>query len=314
MQTSSLFRRILLTTLIVACLFSFQCRKAPPRDIQRTTWSLTALRNATYSGLKGCRSPVKLMDGRWRGPPYATGGASRPSVYFVGNLFRIGKITDHEADSAVVFLAESSGGSGTFLYLALVEKHNGELVNTHTVPVGDRVQIRDVHIERGSIVVDVLQAGPRDAACCPGELATRRWQMHADQLVESKTPDRTDRFSLDAIGGVVWVLGAWDCDEPAPGDPEISMEYENGRFAGSAGCNRYFVTVEAGDNPGDLRLGPSGSTRMMCPEAIMLIEQRFLKQLNGAKKVAFLAGQLSVSFEMEGRPGSMRFDRKKGGP
>jgi len=312
MQTTWLFRPILSTILIFACLCSFQCRRAPSRDIQRTAWSLAALKNVTYSGLKGYSSPVALIDGRWEGPTYVAGGASRPSVHFVGDLFRIGKITGHDTDSAVVFLAESSGGSGTFLYLAVVEKKNGKLVNTDTAPVGDRVQIRDVRIETGTIVVDVLQAGPQDAACCPGELATRRWQMKTNQLVELKIPDRTDRFSLDAIGGTTWVLGAWAFDEPAPGDPEISLVYEKGRFAGSAGCNRYFASVEAGNNPGGLRLGPSGSTRMMCPEAIMVLEQRFLKQLNGAKKIAFLAGQLSVSFELEGRQGSMRFYRKDG--
>ena len=53
---------------------------------------------------------------------------------------------------------------------------------------------------------------------------------------------------------------------------------------------------------------------MICPEAIMVIEQRFLKQLNGAKKIAFLAGQLAISFEIDGRYGSMYFDRKADRP
>ena len=314
MQTIVLSRPILLITSICACLFSFQCKTVLSGDLQRSAWSLAALKNATYSGLMGSTFPVKLIDGRWEGPPHAAGGASRPSVHFVGDLFRIGKISGHDADSAVVFLSESSGGSGTFLYLAAVEKKNGELVNTTTAPVGDRVQIRDVRIKKGAIVVDVLQAGLQDAACCPGELATRRWQIKASQLVESKPPDRTGRFSLDAIGGATWVLGAWDLDQPTPGDPEISLVYEKGRFAGSAGCNRYFASVEAGDSPGDFRLGPIGSTRMICPEAIMVIEQRFLKQLAAAKKIAFLAGQLAVAFEFEGRQGNMRFNRSDDRP
>ncbi len=80
------------------------------------------------------------------------------------------------------------------------------------------------------------------------------------------------------------------------------------------GCNRYFVSVEAGDRPGDLQLGPSGSTRMICPEAIMAIEQRFLHQLNGATTFSFMAGQLIVSFSMDGKRGAMHFAREDGRP
>ena len=72
-----------------------------------------------------------------------------------------------------------------------------------------------------------------------------------------------------------------------------------------------FAVVKAGDSPGSLQVGPSGSTRMICPEASMAVEARFLKQLNGVKKIGFMAGQLALSFEMDGTWGTMRFDRKK---
>lgn len=314
MQIRALFKPIVPITLIFTCLFSFQCKGVHSKDMRHADWSLAALKNATYSDLKAYPAAVTLVDGRWQGAPYVEGGASRPSVHFVGDLYRIGKITSNDADSAVVFLSESSGGSGTFLYLAVVEKKNGALVNTGTSALGDRVQIRDVRIENDTIVVDVLQAGPYDAACCPGELATRRWQMKTNQLVEAKTVEKAHRFSLDAIGGTTWVMCAWRFDEAAPDEPEITLVYEKGRFAGSAGCNRYFASVEAGVSPGELQVGPSASTRMMCPKAIMSIEQRFLKQLNGATKIAFMAGQLTVSFEMDGKRGSMRFDRRNSAP
>jgi heat shock protein HslJ len=268
----------------------------------------------SYSGLKAAPAPVKLVDGRWEGAPYVDGGASRPSVHFVGDLYRIGRLADSVPDSAVVFLSESSGGSGTFLYLAVVEKRNGVLINTATAALGDRVQVRGVRIENSTIAVDVLQAGPQDAACCPGELATRHWRLNATQLVASAPSDRTRRLSLDVIAGAAWILRAWNVNEPAPDEPEITLSYDNGRLAGSAGCNRYFVSVEAGDKPGDLQLGPFGSTRMICPEAIMAIEQRFLHQLNGATTFSFMAGQLAVSFAMDGKRGTMHFARQNGRP
>ncbi len=171
-------------------------------DTQDVKWSLAALKNMSYSGLKAAPVPVKLVDGRWEGAPYIDGGASRPSVHFVGDLYRIGRIADSTSNAAVVFLSESSGGSGTFVYLAVVEKRNGVLINTATAALGDRVQVRDVRIENGAIAVDVLQAGPQDAACCPGELATRHWRLNDTGIVESETADRTGRLSLDVIA--VW--------------------------------------------------------------------------------------------------------------
>ncbi len=314
MQVTALLKPILSITLIFACLLSFQLKRVHATDVQGAVWSLAALKNATYSGLKAFPEPVTLVDGRWEGPPYVEGGASRPSVHFTSDLYRIGKVADNAADAAVLFLSESSGGSGTFLYLAVVEIRNGVLINTATAALGDRVQVRDVRIENGTIAVDVLQAGSQDAACCPGELATRHWRLQATQLVEAATSHRTGRLSLDVIAGATWQLHAWDVDEPAPAEPAITLIYDNGRLAGSAGCNRYFASVDAGDKPGDLRVGPSGSTRMICPEDIMAIEQRFLQQLNGARTFAFMAGQLTFSFAMDGKRGTMHFDRKAGRP
>ncbi len=309
MKTTDLFKPFLSLVSILACLACGQSHVNAASGMAAEGWSLNALKNATYSGLKLHAAPVTLIEGRWEGQPYVDGGESRPSVHFVGDLYRIGKVAGTEVDAAVVFLSESSGGSGSFLNLAVVEKKNGSLINTNTVPVGDRVQILDVRIEHGMIAVDVLQAGPQDAACCPGELSTRHWDLNANQLMESVAPVRTRRLSLDSIAGATWKLHAWEFDKPAPDEPEITLVYDNGRVAGSAGCNRYFASVTAGSRPGDLQVGPSGSTRMMCSEAIMAIEQRFLKQLNGVGRFGFLAGQLSLSFQMDGKHGTMRFDK-----
>lgn len=310
MLTSSFFKPILFLTLIAACLFAFQCKRMHATDMQRGAWSLAALKNATYSGLTVHPRPVMLIDGRWEGAPYVEGGASRPSVYFVGDLYRVGTVAGSDADAAVVFLSESSGAAGTFLYLALVEKKNAALVNTATTLVGDRVQIRDVRLENDTIAVDVLQAGPQDAACCPGELATRQWELSANQLVESNAPARTGRLSLEVIAEATWELRTWDFEDPAPDEPTITLVYDNDRLAGNAGCNQYFAAVKAGDSPGSLQVGPSGTTRMMCPESIMTVEARFLKQFNGVKKFGFMAGQLALSFEMDGKRGMMCFDRQ----
>ena len=307
MRKCILNRGVLSVGIVLICLACVP--SAAMRPAGDATWPLSELKNATYAGFSVSREPVTLVGGRWEGRPYVQGGSARPSVDFVDDLFRVGKLGHQAAEAAVVFLAESAGGSGTFLYLAVVESKQGRLVNTATAPVGDRVQIRDLRLDGDTIVVNVLQAGAQDAACCPGELANRRWQWAGNRLMESTAPEQVTRFSLDVLAGTTWKLRAWAFNEPAAVEPTITLTYADGRFAGSAGCNRYFASVEDGCSPGEITVGPSGSTRMICPEATMTVEQRFLNQLQGVKKVTFLAGRLALSYESGGNWGSMCFER-----
>jgi heat shock protein HslJ len=105
------------------------------------------------------------------------------------------------------------------------------------------------------------------------------------------------------------VLRAWTATEPAASEPAVTLVFEGGRFAGHAGCNRYTAAVEAGDQPGDIAVGPVAGTRMMCPEPAMATETRFLRSLGGAKKFTFVAGQLALTSEQDGTLSVMYFDR-----
>jgi putative lipoprotein len=64
---------------------------------------------------------------------------------------------------------------------------------------------------------------------------------------------------------------------PVPAGISVTMAFEDGRVAGTSGCNRYFGGFEAG--PGTLKVGPAGSTMMACPEPMMKTEQAFLEAL-----------------------------------
>jgi heat shock protein HslJ len=58
---------------------------------------------------------------------------------------------------------------------------------------------------------------------------------------------------------------------------------EEGGISGSAGCNRFFGTL---DLEGDgVSVGPLGSTRMMCAAPVMDQEQRFFQALEGARRL-----------------------------
>ena len=93
---------------------------------------------------------------------------------------------------------------------------------------------------------------------------TRSWQLQGAALQEG-TPERQGRLTTEAMAGADWVLRSWTATEPAASEPAVTLVFEGGRFAGHAGCNRYTAGVEAGDQPGDIAVGPIAGTRMMCP-------------------------------------------------
>ena len=116
-------------------------------------------------------------------------------------------------------------------------------------------------------------------------------------------------LSLDTLAGREWVLLAWDVEEPAPAEPEVTLAYIDGRLAGTSGCNRYTAAAKAGATPGDVTVGPAAGTRMACPEPQSAVETRFLKQLGSAKKLSFPPGRLALSYEKDGGAfGTMLFE------
>jgi heat shock protein HslJ len=280
---------------------------SPPREAP----TLEELRNTAYGGLEVPGGTVTLADGEWEGEPYEEGAASRPRVSLVRDLRVVGDLDGDGADEAVVALAESSGGTGTLVHLAVVARTDEGLENVATTLLGDRVQLRGMRIEEGRLLVDVLRAGPDDPACCPGDLATLGYTLAAGDLepFDPETPGA--RLSLETLGEAEWVLRSWAWDEPAPAEPEVTLQYLEGRFAGRSGCNRYFAPVkETGQTPGAIEVGPAAGTRMACPDPAGAIETRFLQQLEGVNAMGFRAGQLMLSYTSDESRGVMLFDSR----
>jgi len=101
-----------------------------------------------------------------------------PEVYAFGDLNGDG------VDDAAVILIESSGGSGSFIYLAAVINEDGTPVNVATQFVGDREQVKAISIEDGEITLNMVTHGPDDPMCCPTQEVTKRYRLAGDQLVE----------------------------------------------------------------------------------------------------------------------------------
>ncbi|MGH2571365.1 MAG: META domain-containing protein [bacterium] len=250
----------------------------------------------TYEGIHV--RPVQLTRGRWDGTPFAAGGSSRPSLELFDPVLATGDLDADRSGDAVVLLMQSSGGSGLFYHLAVVGRDGPALRQLGVAPLGDRVQIRSVAVDGDRIRLDVVQAGPEDAMCCPSEKAELVWEL-SDRGLAQISSETTGRLSLADLEGTEWVLERFGWSEPAPRDPEATLVVEGGRVSGSSFCNRYFGGVVE-SSPGQIVVGGVGSTRMSCPAPADSLELRFQGALAAAVKYSFLCGKLALTVERDG--------------
>jgi len=268
--------------------------------------TLAELENVTYRGI--INVPVTLADGEWHGEPFADGGASRPGVGLVHDFRLTGDLNGNGAEEAVVLLWSNSGGSGTFDYIAVAGRNQtGAPINLATAALGDRIQVRSARVDDGRIVIDVLQAGPEDAACCPGQKFRRTFALAGDKLNEVSSKNQ-GRQSIADLAGVEWVLSDFERDDSLPHDIEVTLRFDGNRIGGKSACNRYSGSVTEGGIPGAMTIDmPMIGTMMACPPPADEIEQRYLDTLQGVIQYSFLAGNLALTWRRDDRLGTMIF-------
>ncbi len=274
--------------------------------------SLDEIANTTIHGIYD--EPVQLQGGKYEGEPFEPQGASFPRVGLIEEFLLTGDMDGDGVEEAVVMLWESSGGSGTYSYLAALGREGSEVVNIATAEIGDRVQLRDSRISGNRVELDIVQAGPEDAGCCPGEMATLAWALEGNSLNPVESGVEPGRLSIAAFAGPEWVLRNLDRNEPAPDEPEITLLFEEDRIAGKSGCNQYMGSVTEGQMPGDLTVGLLAGTMMACPPEIMELEDRYRQRLERVFKIGFFIGELALSFEKEdGSGGTLLFAPRQPG-
>jgi heat shock protein HslJ len=272
------------------------------------TWQEAA--NAAYPGVFD--DVVTLIDGQWEGAPFVEGGAAAPRAGLAGDFLLSGDLDGDGVDESVVLLWSSGGGSGTFDYVAVLDRDATAAVSSRaTAPLGDRVKVRSGAIGDGRIVFEVVQAGPDDAACCPGQKMRRTFVLEGETLTEISSEDQ-GRLSLADLAGE-WRLVQFGTGEAVPSGVHITVQIEDGSIAGNAACNRYSGRVQEGDVPGQLSLaGPLAMTRMMCPPPLMDWEQRYSAALEGLVQYSFVAGRLVLTWRKDDAVGTLVFERAEG--
>lgn len=278
------------------------------------TLSLEALRNATYRGFDGGATGFTLQDGRWEGEPYVAGGATLPQAHILEDLRFSGDLDQDGRLETAVLINYAPGGTGDFLYLAIVQDQEGLPVNIATALVGDRPRVRSFVIVGEEIHLDLIQAGPEDGMCCPGDVVTRTWIFDGQRLEEQPLEQAAERLSPALLAGQSWQLKRWRYEEPIVSPAPITLTYENGTLSGHAGCNRYFASIKAGSTPGDVTIAEIGTTRMSCADpTITAAEQRFLEQLLQVTQLSWYAGSMTLAYGQGQDWGVMYFDAIPGG-
>jgi hypothetical protein len=155
-------------------------------NTERFPWealTLEQLKNATYAVEEAPNHLAPLVNGKFSAS-IVPGSATKVSVTLLDSTAAFGDLHGNGSQDAAVVLAVNAGGTGTFNYLEAVVNVLGTPTNVASQFLGDRVKINSVSITNGTIVVDMVTAGPGDALCCPTLHVVQTYQLQGAQLVK----------------------------------------------------------------------------------------------------------------------------------
>jgi heat shock protein HslJ len=276
-------------------------RLAPPGPPPTPT--LEQVKAATISGVFD--QAITLAGGRYEGQPAEPGAASRPTALLWEPTFHTADLDGVIGNEALAMLSSNAGGSGESVFLAVFGTRDGALANVATVPVGDRVRLQSLWLERGKVVMDVIESGPNDAACCPTQVARKTYGYEGGTLKQLSSEVR-GMLALSMLSANEWTLVEMD-GQPLPKDVDPPLiHFDAQKLRGFAGCNRFTAPVTE-SKPGEIDIGAAGAEKKACPPPQMELEQKFLTQLDAVKGYSFVAGQLALTAQDGDRTATLLF-------
>jgi heat shock protein HslJ len=276
-------------------------RLAPPGPPPTPT--LEQVKAATVSGVFD--QAITLTDGKYEGQPAAPDAASRPTALLWEPTFHTADLDGVLGSEALALLSSNSGGSGEFVYLAVFGLRDGAFANLATVPVGDRIRLQNLWIERGKVIMDVIEPGPNDAACCPTQVSRKTFGYDGGTFKQVSSEVR-GMLAVSMLGANEWTLIEID-GQPVPQgvDPPL-IHVESGKLRGFAGCNRFTASVTE-TKPGEIDIGAAAAEKKACPPPQMELEQTFLTQLDAVNRYSYVAGQLALTWADGDKVGTLLF-------
>jgi hypothetical protein len=153
--------------------------------------TLDILRNGNYFAPFYSRT-VKLVNGA-----YSEGSGANLYTVQMLDTVALGDLNGDGVGDAAIILVESGGGSGEFESVVDVLNAGGAPSQAGQAQLGDRVEIKSMAINSGTIALDTLVQGPNDPMCCPSQPETQSFRMVGNVLwltrLTSRTPDNQER-------------------------------------------------------------------------------------------------------------------------
>jgi heat shock protein HslJ len=268
--------------------------------------SLDEIRHGTLRGI--AETPITLRDGVWLGPPSAPGAASGLQITLWDEPVAYGDLDGQDGDEAVVLASATTGGSGSFLYIAAFSWRDGRLGEATATLVGDRVKVLALSVVNRRVILEIVKAGPDDPLCCPSRFARKTYALQGSALVPVASATSA-AASLADLAGTEWILISFG-DRPILGDVRSpTLLVEGTRVSGFGGCNRYTGTIDE-RTPGMVTLGPMATTNMACVGPAAEIEARYLAALTRVSRYTIVAGRLQLISVEDGVPRPLTFERR----
>lgn len=145
-KTTGAIAVLVLVLLIVGAVYFFG-HKSVVSDVKNNTYTING-------------QAVTLIDGRAESEA-APGSASNVITQYFGNE-AVGDVNGDGLPDTVFILTQSTGGSGTFYYVAVALKGAKGYTGTNAVLLGDRIAPQTTEIHAGKIVVNYADRNPGD--------------------------------------------------------------------------------------------------------------------------------------------------------
>jgi heat shock protein HslJ len=263
------------------------------------------LLGATVAGVFG--APVTLTAGNYEGPPAEAGAASKPTLRLWDSTIEFIDMDGAAPEEGVALLTSSEGGSGTVSHLGVFALQDGEAATLGVLPLGDRVQLFRLWHEPGKVLIDLVEPGPGDPACCPTQLSRKAFGWK-DGKLQQLSSDVVGGLSINLLAATDWMLVEMD-GQPLPAGalpPTTLIQY--GKAAGFAGCSRYTGPITE-STPGNVKIGELTVTPKACDAAASELEAAFLDRMRATTSYRFDAGRLLLVAPQGDQPRTLLFAR-----
>ncbi|MBN1312839.1 MAG: hypothetical protein JXB30_15605 [Anaerolineae bacterium] len=144
--------------------------------------SYDSIINGTYNALG--MGNITLTNGSYVNEAFdpAGTGSSIHDTHMGSVAF--GDMNADGTEDAVVSLRTNTGGTGTFVELALVLNTGGQPQHVTSATVGDRVPVRGLFIADGILTADLTIHDADDGLCCPSLEVTWQFEYQGGELVK----------------------------------------------------------------------------------------------------------------------------------